>query len=148
MSLVYGASVSGKPHLVTVATWPADPDHLVLSRCGRLALREIPEPAPGHLCGSCRRLHESDQRQEAAARRHHQRHLEPVCRQIAVEINQLRNQLLADVDLSARKAMTPAHRFEKSAIVTGLLTALSITLGAPGDDNAAERYAQQQAGQR
>lgn len=144
MSLVYGASVSGKPHLVTVATWPADPDQLVLTRCGRLALREIAEPAPGHLCGSCGRLRESDQRQEAATRRHHQRHLEPVCRQIAVEINQL----LADVDLSARKAMTPAHRFEKSAIVTGLLTALSITLGAPGDDNAAERYAQQQAGQR
>lgn len=99
MSLVYGASVSGKPHLVTVATWPADPDQLVLSRCGRLALREIPEPAPGHLCGSCRRLHEGDQRQEAAARRHHQRHLEPVCRQIAVQINRLRNQLLADAEI-------------------------------------------------
>ncbi|MGB8946933.1 MAG: hypothetical protein WCD21_42865 [Streptomyces sp.] len=148
MSLVYGASVSGKPHFVTVTSWPADPDQIVLTRCGRLALNEIPEPAPAHLCGSCRRLHEGDQQQEAAARRHHQRHIEPVCRQIAVEINQLRTQLLADVDLSARHAVTPAHRFEKSAIVTGLLTALSITLGAPGDDNAGEQYAQQQAGQR
>ncbi|MGX1668657.1 hypothetical protein [Streptomyces sp. NPDC055400] len=148
MSPVYGASISGKPHLATVTTWPAAPDQLVLTRCGRLALREIPEPAPGHLCGICRRLLEGDQRQEATARRHHQRRLEPVFRQIADEINRLRTQLLADIELPAHFAMTPAHRFERSAIVTGLLTALSIALGAPSDGHAAELYAQRQADQR
>jgi hypothetical protein len=148
MTLVYGTSVSGKPHLVTATTWPADPNQLVITRCGRLSLREIPEPAPGHLCGSCQRLHTGDQQQEAAARRHHQRHLEPVCRQIADEVNRLRTQLLTDIELPAHLAMTPAHRIAKSAIVTGLLIALSIALGAPGDDNAAELYAQRQADQR
>lgn len=143
MMLLYGASVSAKPHLVTVATWPTDPDQLVLTRCDRLALHEIPEPAPGHLCGSCKRLHESDQRQEAADLKHHQRRLEPVCRQIADEIRHLRAQLLTDIELPAYLPMTPAHRSAKSSIVTGLLTALSIALGRPGDDAAAENYLQQ-----
>lgn len=142
MTLLYGASVSGKPHLVTVTAWPTSPDQLVLTRCGRLSLHEIPEPAPGHLCGSCQRLRACDQQQEAAARRHRQRHLDPVCRQIADEIICLRAQLLADIALPAHLAMTPAHRSEQSAIVTGLLTALSIALGTPGDDTA-ELYTQQ-----
>ncbi|MEU9120006.1 hypothetical protein AB0C96_09115 [Streptomyces sp. NPDC048506] len=145
MTLLYGASVSGKPHLVTVTVWPADPEQLVLTRCGRLSLREIPEPAPGHLCGSCQRLRACDQHQEAAARRHHQRHLEPVCRRIADEINRLRAGLLADIALPAHLAMTPARRSEQSAIVTGLLAALSIALGTPGNDDSAELYAQQHA---
>lgn len=136
MTLLYGASVSGKPHLVTVTAWPASPDQLVLTRCGRLSLHEIPEPAPGHLCCNCQRLRACDVQQEAAALRHHQRHLEPVCRQIADEITRLRARLLADIAL-------PAHRSEQSAIVTGLLTALSIALGTPGDDNTAELYTQQ-----
>ncbi|MEN8649167.1 hypothetical protein ABCR94_00570 [Streptomyces sp. 21So2-11] len=143
MNPLYGISVSGKPHLVPVTTWPADPHQLVLTRCGSLSLREIPEPAPGHLCGSCQRLHTSDQQQEAAARRHHQRHVEPVCRQIADEINRLRARLRTDLELPAHLAMTPAHRSEQAAIVTGLLAALAITLGVPSDGNAAEIYTQQ-----
>ncbi|MEU7583793.1 hypothetical protein AB0B50_40155 [Streptomyces sp. NPDC041068] len=138
----YGASVSGKPHLVTVTTWPTDPNQLVLTLCGRLALREIPEPAPEHLCGSCRRLLGHDLRQRSADHRHHQRHLEPVRRQLAAET--LRHQqahLPPDADAPNGQAMPHDNHAEQNALVQGLLLALAITLGKPGDLNAAQRYA-------
>ncbi|WP_030571045.1 hypothetical protein [Streptomyces aureocirculatus] len=140
MNRTYGASVSGKPHLVTIATWPSDPNQLVLTRCGRLALREIPEPAPEHLCGSCHRLLTRDLNQQAADRRHRQRHVEPVCLRLAAEIQLRRLELLSGLDTTTRRVIPPTRTAEQAAIITGLLLALSIALGTPGDYDAAEHY--------
>ncbi|GAA2461540.1 hypothetical protein ACFPFX_18920 [Streptomyces mauvecolor] len=99
------------------------------------------------LCGNCRKLQEREQHQEAAARQHHQRHLEPVCCQTADKINYLRAQRVDASELPADTAAGRTKQSEQSAMVTGPLLALAITL-APDGLHVADNCARQQAAQR
>jgi hypothetical protein len=134
-SHVYGASVSGKPHLIKLPAWPTSHNRFVLARCGRPTIREVPEPAPAELCGNCRLLQEADQR--TAEGDPDGSPLERVRQEIANEINRRRHRLTSPA--TASSALTT----ERAAIITGLLIALAIALGAPGDQHAADLYTQQ-----
>ncbi|WP_369387287.1 hypothetical protein AB5J72_06415 [Streptomyces sp. CG1] len=132
---VFGASVSGKPHLVKRSAWPTIHNRLVLARCGRPTIREVPEPTADELCGNCRLLHEADQRRAQPDPETHA--LETVRQQIADEITHRRHRLASPT------AASSAVITERAAIITGLLIALSIALGAPGDQHATDLYIQQ-----
>ncbi|MGW1053575.1 hypothetical protein [Streptomyces sp. NPDC001155] len=137
-SYIYGASISGKPHLVNRSAWPTIHNRFVLARCGRPTIREVPEPTTDELCGNCRLLHEADQRRAQPDPETHV--LETVRQQIADEITHRRHRLTSPT--SASSAVTT----ERAAIIAGLLIALTIALGAPGDQHAADLYIQQRLG--
>ncbi|MGW0731684.1 hypothetical protein [Streptomyces sp. NPDC002851] len=141
-NFIYGTSVSGMPHIVPLPTWPTDPNQLALARCGRLTLRETPEPPPDELCGNCQRLQRTDQQRSARDAHQRAQHLQLVREQLADEINRRRSRLHDDLNQPPGQGMKAAHRSEAAAIVTGLLIALTIALETPGNEQAAEDYAQ------
>lgn len=134
---VCGASETGTPHLVPLSRWPTSHRRPVLARCGRPTIKEVPEPSPDQLCGSCRRLRDADNRPQPPdhGRDHY---LEPIRQAIADEILRRQHRLSNSADAAYLKT-------QRAAIITGLVIALAITLGAPGDQHAADLYIQQRA---
>ncbi|MCX4666408.1 hypothetical protein OG453_06965 [Streptomyces sp. NBC_01381] len=144
-AFIYGLSVSGMPHIVPLPTWPTDPNQLALARCGRLTLNETPKPSPDELCGNCHRLQQTDHKQSTRDALQRAQHLQPVLDQITDEINHRRARLHQDLDQPPGQGLTPAHRSEQSAVITGLLIALAITLDSPGNEQTAKAYTQQRS---
>lgn len=134
---VCGASETGTPHLVPLSRWPTSYNRPVLARCGRPTIKEVPEPSPDQLCGNCRRLRGTDNRPQPPAPGR-DNYLEPIRRAIVDEILRRRHRLSNSADTANLKT-------QRAAIITGLVIALAITVGVPGDQHAADLYIQQRA---